>query len=218
MGDNPLYSIDDLSLLVTSSVTGSSSFEKKEEPRAGARARFSSLDERGLLEDTAPPIIGKKSSAVGLEVLAKYWGVELESMRRFQTWPQKQSVESGLQYSEKALSYIKDHTRMVQQFVFGLIYNACRLQKEHGGVDVSLDTIIGKRIYFQDLATSTYDWVIPDAAIDLAFWRKTWKDGHVHDPKIVFAETSIFLELDRGTYSIPRLEERAQKYGRTGAA
>ena len=159
-------------------------------------------------------MLGKKLSALGLEVMAKYWGVEQESMRRFHAWPQKMAGKAGLIYSERALTYIKDHTKLVQQFVFGLIDNAYRLQEEHGGVDVYLETIIGKRVYFRDLSTGLHDWVIPDAAVDLAFWRKTWRDGCVYDPKIIFSEARLFIEMDRATYPITRLIKRSQKYGR----
>ncbi len=214
VGDNPLYSTDDLSLLVSSSITGDYAYERLLKAKSKAKARYLSLDEQGLLETAAPPMLGKKLSALGLEVLAKYWGVEQESMRRFHAWPQKKAGKAGLIYSERALTYIKDHTRLVQQFVFGLIDNAWRLQEEHGGVDVYLETIIGKRVYFRDLATGLHDWVIPDAAIDLAYWRKTWRDGHVHDPKIIFSEARLFLEMDRATYPITRLTARIQKYGR----
>jgi hypothetical protein len=134
-------------------------------------------------------------------------------MRRFHAWPQKHSEKNGLVYSERALTYIKDHTRLVQQFMFGLIDNAWRLQEEHGGVDVYLETIIGKRIYYKDLASGTFDWVIPDAAIDIAFWRKTWRDGYIHDPRIVFSEASLLLELDRATNPITRIPGRIKKYG-----
>ncbi|MCK4490358.1 MAG: replication-relaxation family protein, partial [Anaerolineales bacterium] len=213
-GDNPLYSIDDLSMLVSSSVTGNYAYERLLKAKEKAKDRYLSLGEQGLLERAAPPMLGKKVTALGLEVLAKYWGVEQESMRRFHAWPQKRSRKTGLIYSERALTYIKDHTRLVQQFVFGLIDNAWRLQEEHGGADVYLETIIGKRIYFRDLATGRDSWVIPDAAIDLAFWRKTWRDGHVHDPKIVFSEARLLLEVDRATNPITRLTKRCQKYGR----
>ena len=208
-GDNPLYSIDDLSLLVCSTVTGNGSTSQQSK----AKDRFRFLKEQGLVERAAPPILGVKVSALGLEVLAKYWGVDQESMRRFHAWPQKHSEKTGVIYSERALTHIKDHTCMIQQFVFGLVDNAWRLQEEHGGVDVYLETIIGKRIYFKDLATGTYDWVIPDAAIDIAFWRKTWRDGYVHDPKIVFSEASLLVEMDRATNPITRIPERIKKYG-----
>lgn len=214
VGDNPLYSIDDLSLLVSSSVTGDYAYERLLKAKSKAKDRYLFLAEKGLVENTPPPMLGKKLSALGLEVMAKYWGVEQESMRRFHAWPQKMAGKAGLIYSERALTYIKDHTKLVQQFVFGLIDNAYRLQEEHGGVDVYLETIIGKRVYFRDLATGLHDWVIPDAAVDIAFWRKTWRDGHVHDPKIIFSEARLFIEMDRATYPITRLTKRSKKYGR----
>jgi hypothetical protein len=95
-----------------------------------------------------------------------------------------------------------------------LFDNARRLQKPYGGVDISLDTIIGKRIYFEDLVTRELDWLIPDAAIGLSFWRRTWRDGQVHDPKIVFSTSRLLVEFDRATNPITRLFERIKKYGR----
>jgi hypothetical protein len=213
VGDNPLFGIDELSTLVTSSITGErpSNLDKA---KVKAARRFESLSDKGLIGKAAPPLLGRKPTALGLEVLAGYWGVDQESMKRFQAWPQKQARKIGITYSESALSYIKDHTLLVQRFVFGLLDNAWRLQEEHGGVDVYLETILGKRIYFKDLATGKIDWTIPDASIELEFWRRTWRDGHVHDPKITFAEARVLLEVDRATNPITRLSKRMKKYGR----
>jgi len=213
VGDNPLFSLDDLSALVASSFTGEPLFAQSTAKEKTAR-RFDSLLESGLIENAAAPLVGIKPSGLGLEVLASYWGVSKESMKRFQAWPQKQARKIGVTYSEGALSYIKDHTLLVQQFVFGLLDNAWRLQEDHGGVDVCVDTIVGKRIYFQDLASGKIDWTIPDALIELGFWRRTWRDGHVHDPKITFSEARVLLEVDRATNPIPRLSKRIKKYGR----
>jgi len=135
-------------------------------------------------------------------------------MLRFHAWPQKNNDAGILEYSENALSFIKVHTREVLHFVFGLIDNAWRLQEEHGGVYVNLDTIVGKPIYFQDLASGKIDWSIPDALIELGFWRRTWRDGHVYDPKITFSEARVLLEVDRATNPIHRLSNRMKKYGR----
>lgn len=210
VGDNPLFDLDGLSILVSSSVTGGDLSEVKNK----ALYRFVSLEKLGLIENADPPMMGKKVSALGLEVLSKYWGVNPDSMRRFHAWPQKITWEGKVAYSEKALSYIKQHTREVQRFVFGLLDNAWRLHQEYGGVDVYLETIIGKRIYFQDLASGEFDWVIPDAAIDLTFWRRIWRDGKIHDPKISFSSAQLLVEIDRATNPITRLAERTQKYGR----
>ncbi len=213
VGDNPFFSLDELSTLVASPVTGMPMFTQSKIKEKAAK-RFKLLSEKGLIESAAAPLAGIKPSALGLEVLAGYWGVSQESMKRFHSWPQKQARKFGTTYSEGALSHIKDHTRQVQQFAFGLIDNAWRLQEEHGGVDVYLDTIVGKPIYFQDLASGKIDWSIPDASIELGFWRRTWRDGHVHDPKITFSEARVLLEVDRATNPIPRLSNRMKKYGR----
>ncbi len=210
VGDNPLFDIDGLATLVSSSVTGIDLAKVKEK----ARQRFVCLEELGQIENTAPPLIGKKVSSLGMSVLSKYWGLSPDNMRRFHAWPQKKNDAGILEYSENALSFIKVHTREVQHFVFGLLDNAWRLHQDYGGVDVYLETIIGKRIYFQDLSSGEFDWVIPDAAIDLSFWRRTWRDGHVHDPKIVFSSAQLFVEIDRATNPITRLAARIKKYGR----
>ena len=214
VGDNPLFSPDDLALLVTSGETGAVTAGEVAQARHRAKARFTSLCGKGLCENAAPPIAGIKVSDLGLEVLAKYWGVSQDSMRRFHAWPQIMEEKAAPAYSEKALNYIKDHTHMVQRFVFGLLDNAWRLHEEHGGVDVSLDTIIGKRIYFQNLSSGEYGWVIPDASIDISFWRKSWIDGRVDNYKNTFANARLLLELDRGTVPPRRLEKRIQQYGR----
>ncbi len=134
-------------------------------------------------------------------------------MRKFHDWPQKNNDTGILEYSENALSFIKVHTREVQHFVFGLLDNAWRLHQDYGGVDVYLETIIGKRINFQDLSSGGFDWVIPDAAIDLSFWRRTWRDDHARDPKVVFSSAQLFVEIDRATNPITRLAAHIKKYG-----
>jgi len=118
-------------------------------------------------------------------------------MRGYQAWPQKHARIMSITSSEKSLTYTKDHTRPVQQFVYGLLDNAWRLQEEHGGVDECLNTIVGKPIYFQDLASGKIDWSIPDALIELGFRRKTWRNGRVHYPKIISSEARVLLEVDR---------------------
>jgi len=214
VGDNPLFSTEELATLVSHSVTGR--WESGASPTSvmkKARQRFTALEEKELIERAAPPLLGKKLSALGMEVLAKYWGVSQEHMRRFHPWPQKRKG-GNVVYSEKALTHIKHHTRGVQRFVFGLLDNAWRLHKPYGGVDVYLETVIGKRIYFKDLSTGGYDFLIPDAVIDLSFWRRAWRDGKVGEDKNYFSGSQLFLEVDRATNPITRLEERIHKYGK----
>ncbi|MFO7944280.1 MAG: hypothetical protein R6U51_08285 [Anaerolineales bacterium] len=81
-------------------------------------------------------------------------------------------------------------------------------------MDVYLETIIGKRIYFKDLSSRAYDFVIPDTATQLSFWRRMWRDGSVHEGLIHFSESEVFLEIDRATNPITRLEDRIKKYGK----
>jgi hypothetical protein len=214
VGDNPHFSVGDLANLLSRSVTGGD--EPKLTPhliKEKAEKRFSILQKKGLIERANAPLLGLKVSALGLEVLAKYWGISQESVRRFHPWPQKRKGGEVI-YSERALNHISQHTQGVQQFVFGLLDNAWRLAQPYGGVDVYLETIIGRRIYFKDLSSGEYDFVIPDAVINLSFWRRTWRDGKVHEDKNYFSESQIFLEIDRATNPITRLEERIQKYGK----
>lgn len=215
VGNNPNFNQEELAYLLTHGSTGALGVDSKEEENQHMVAsRLEKILSLGLIEQAGAPLVGIKVSPSGLEVLAKYWGITQERMRRFHAWPQTR-VEGGvIEYSENALSKIKDHTQDVQRFIFGLFDNARRLEKPYGGVDLFLDTIIGKRIYFEDLATRELNWLIPDAAIRLSFWRRTWRDGQVHQPKLVFSSSRLLLELDRATNPITRLQERIQKYGR----
>jgi len=215
VGDNPNFNLEEIAYLLTYGITGALGVDYKEKENLRmVMNRLEMIVSLGLIEQAKAPLVGIKVSPSGLEVLAKYWGITQERMRRFHAWPQKRSGGGVIEYSENALSIIKDHTQDVQRFIFGLFDNARRLQKPYGGVDISLDTIIGKRIYFEDLATRELDWLIPDAAIGLSFWRRTWRDGQVHDPKIVFSSSRLLIEFDRATNPITRLFERIQKYGR----
>jgi hypothetical protein len=215
VGNNPNFNLDEIAYLLTYGSTGTLGVDNKEkENQHVVVSRLEKLLSLGLIEQARAPLVGIKVSPSGLEVLAKYWGITQERMRRFHAWPQKRSGGGVIEYSENALSHIKDHTQDVQRFIFGLFDNARRLQKPYGGVDISLDTIVGKRIYFEDLATRELRWLIPDAAIVLSFWRRTWRDGQVHEPKIVFSSSRMLVEFDRATNPIDRLYERIKKYGR----
>lgn len=212
VGNNPNFSPEDLAYFLAHGKTGERA--DPDRVRSAAIIRFEKLNSLGLLERAAAPLVGVKMSAAGLEVAAKYWGITQENMRRFHAWPQVKNQAGAVEYSEGALSHIKDHTREVQAFIFGLFEAAWRLQKSYGGVDLHLDTIVGKRIYFEDLSARKLDWVIPDAVVDLSFWRRTWRDGKVHEPKIHFAKYRLLIEADMATNPITRLNDRIHKYGR----
>ena len=203
IGDNPNFTMEDIAYLLSFGNTGNLGLNSTEEHKYQiALSRLKKFQSLGLIEPAMAPLAGIKLSSIGLEVLARYWGISQERMRRYQAWPQKRSRGGAIVYSETGLSNIKDHTQDVQRFIFGLIDNARRLQKPYGGVDIFLDTIIGKRIYFEDLATRDLKWLIPDAVVDIAFWRRTWRDGQVHEPKIVFSNARLLVEFDRATNPI----------------
>ena len=210
IGDNPLFDLDGLSILVSSSITGIDFHEVKR----AALNRLGRLDDLGLIESAAPPLPYTKLSSQGLQVLSKYWGISPHLLIKYHSWPQKISSAGKHIYSEAALSRIKVHTREMQSFVFGLLDNAWRLHEKHGGVDVCLETIIGGRLQYKDLASGKYAWVIPDAVIEMTFWRKIWRNGHVHDKKNEFSQSQVFLEIDRATNPITRLPDRIKHYGR----
>ena len=212
VGDNPVLSVEDLAYFLSHEKTGCRSDPNR--LRTAALDRFQKLRSLGLIEQAAAPLVGQKVSSLGLEVIARYWGISQENLRRFHPWPQVVNQQGALEYSENALSYIGDHTRTVQAFLFGLFDAAWRLQKPYGGVDLHVDTIVSKRIYFEDLSTRKLDLVIPDAVVDLSFWRRTWRDGQIHDPKFAFANHRLLIEIDRATNPLTRLQDRIQKYGR----
>ncbi len=212
VGDNPSFSLEDLAYFLSHEKTGCRTDHDR--IHSAALERFGALSSLDLIEPADAPLVGQKVSSLGLEVIARYWGISQDHLRRFHPWPQVINQQGRVEYSENALSHIQDHTQSVQAFLFGLFDAAWRLQKPYGGVDLHLDTIVGKRIYFEDLATRKLDWVIPDAVVDLSFWRRTWRDGQVHEPKIYFANHRLLIEVDRATNPITRLQDRIQKYGR----
>lgn len=215
LGDNPLFSIPELSYLISHAATGTGITESRQNKALQkAMQRYLKLENLGLIKKAANSPHQTKVSKVGLEVLANYWGTSQEQLRRFQSWPQKKDSDGDLFYSENALLMIEEHTREVQRFVLGLVDNAARLARPYGGVDVFVDTIVGKRIYFQDLATRQVHWVVPDAVIVLSYWRRTWRDGLVQGPKILQATREVLLEFDRDTGSIPKSREKIVMYGR----
>jgi len=215
VGDNPNFALEEIAYLLAHGTTGAMGLENTAEDTCRMiNHRLEKILSLGLIEEARAPLAGIKLSPSGLEVLSRYWGISQERMRRFHAWPQKRARDGAIEYSDSALSRIKDHTREVQYFIFGLYDNARRLQKPYGGVDLSLDTIIGKRICFEDLSTREKGWLIPDAVVDIAFWRRTWRDGQVHEPKIVFSTNRLLVEFDRATNPITRLHDRVKKYGR----
>lgn len=214
VGNNPVFSAADIALLLSSSTTGSPSLADRENVMDTVSERLSFLEKKGLIEYASPPSPGIKLASRGLEVLAKYWGVQRESLRRFHAWPQKKIKDGDTTYSEKPLSFIKDHTLLVQRFAFGLIDSSLRIQQEHGGADVFLEAIVGKRISYKDLSSGEYAWVIPDAVINISFWYKVWQNGHVYEPKNIYSSSNLLVEIDRSSIPYSRLSTRCEKYGR----
>ncbi len=214
VGNNPVFSAADISFLLSSSTTGSPRLADRGSVMDNVSERLSRLEKLGLIENASIPSPGIKLSARGLEVLAKYWGVHRESLRRFHAWPQKKSKDGDTAYSEKPLSFIKDHTRLIQRFALGLIDSSWRVQQEHGGVDVFLEAIVGKRITYKDLSSGEYAWVIPDVVMSISFWYKVWQNGHVYEPKNIYSSYDLLVEIDRSSIPYSKLSTRCEKYGR----
>jgi hypothetical protein len=209
VGNNPLLAKDEIAFLVASS--GHESFE-------ALLQRIRLLEQMELIEEVYLPGAKDRKSRVvlssrGLKLLQAYWGVEPEDMRRFHPWPQKREGKTRqVRYSVKGLKRINEHTREVREFSLALIDGAKRVSFDHGGVDVSLDTMIGSRLLYRENAQSA-NWVVPDAVLSASFWTRTWADGQIDRRKHVPATYLLFLELDRATNPITRLADRIRKYG-----
>jgi len=205
VGNNPTFDASDLAYLLTL---------RDEESRLD-RAKFSEivryLVDKKLVEDAPPPLFGVRVSSLGLGVLARYWGCDQETLRRFHPWPQVKEKGEYV-YSVKPLTKIKEHTRVVQRFVLGLADSAQRLNTSRGGVDIKLDTIIGMRLTF--IEEGSPSWVIPDGYIHLVYWKRSWVDGRVVDNKRTVGLFTILLEVDQATNPLTRLPERIEKYRR----
>ena len=214
VGNNPIFLASDIAFLLSSSATGSPALADRGKILNIVSGRLDFLEEKGLIESAPSPPPGIKLSPKGLEVLAKYWGVDRESLRRFHAWPQKKSKDGDTAYSEKPLSFIKDHTRLIQRFALGLVDSSLRVHQEHGGADVFLEAIVGKRISYKDLSSGEFAWVIPDAAMNISFWYKVWQNGYVYEPKIIYSSSDLLVEIDRSSIPYSRLSTRCEKYGR----
>ncbi len=214
VGNNPIFLASDIAFLLSSSATGSPALADRGKILNSVSGRLAFLEKKGLIESAPSPPQGIKLSSKGLEVLSKYWGVDRESLRRFHAWPQKKTKDGDTTFSEKPLSFIKSHTQLVQLFALGLVDSSLRVLQEHGGADVFLEAIVGKRISYKDLSSGEFAWVIPDAAINISFWYKVWQNGHVYEPKIIYSSSDLLVEIDRSSIPYSRLSTRCEKYGR----
>ena len=207
IGNNPLLTREELAFLLAGRVADY-------EP---ARARINRLLDMQLL--SAAGRDGQARLALtrtALELLALYWGAAPHHLARFLPWPQR--VRGGrASYALERLEAIQAHTRLVRQFALALKDGSRRLSNAAGGLDVELITMVGSRVVYREAERQGFDWVAPDAALRVAFW-KTVRGEDGRERRAAAQSFTVFLEVDRATNSIPRLARRLDNYARVWAS
>lgn len=183
--------------------------------------RIGALEAAGLLATARSPIArdraeGRKVvTSLGLEMLAAHWGTSGYSMMRMHPWPQV--AEGKALRRTYALGWagpLAEHYRMVRQFALALVHGARGVSNNLGQVQAKAVTTIGSRLLYRDrsrIAENQTGAVKPDGVVWVKVEQRGWLDGDASAAKTL-CENTLWLEVDRGTVSRPRLAAKLDGY------
>lgn len=157
----------------------------------------------------------------GLEMLAGYLGIDPEDMRRFQPWPQKiekrkdsQAHKEHLAYSDRWVSRLSAHQSLCRTFCLSLLFGGRSVANGLGWPIIDVVTTIASRLLYQQLAYTgekTVEWVIPDGLVNATIWGRPADAGPQGVAKLL-VRRALYLEIDRATNPIGRLDDRLDRY------
>lgn len=150
----------------------------------------------------------------GLLMYAMYLGVEKDDMLRFQPWPQKLNEKNDhLEYSKQWLKRLDDHQSLGRQFALALTFGARTIGNALGWPVIDPATTIASRLVYQYTDTwhdNKREWVTPDGLIYASIYRGSTEKG----PAVELISRALFVEIDRATNPITRLDRRMDRYAR----
>ena len=185
--------------------------------------RLDALEKEGLLETAKSPVARdrlenrKVLTSLALEMLAAHWGTTATNMMRMHPWPQVVDRKSKRpKYGLAWLRTFGEHYAMVRKFALALIYGGRGVTNQIGEVDTRIVTTIGSRLLYRDRRKRGADKqkgvVKPDGLIWVRINQRGWMDGGASGAKPV-CENTLWLEADRGTIPLTRLEGKLEGYG-----
>jgi len=186
-------------------------------------ARLEALEGQGLLETADSPRARdrleerKVLSSLALEMLAAYWGTSISSMMRMHPWPQVvDRVSRRPKYGLAWLRMFGDHYALVRKFALALVYGGRGVSNAIGEVQTRVVTTIGSRLLYRDHRRRGQEKqtgvVKPDGLVWVRINQRGWMDGAASASKPV-CEHTLWLEVDRGTIPLKRLESKLDGYG-----
>lgn len=148
----------------------------------------------------------------GIDLLAGHWGVSLSDFKQFQPWPQSLGRRDQLRYSTGWLSKMYRHQSLCRQFSLSLVLGGRSISNVLGRARVEIVSMIGSRLLFVDSSDNEkIRWVIPDGYAKVNIERAPWNDGAGGKFRSV-AQHAVFIEIDRATNPLERLDDRLDRY------
>jgi hypothetical protein len=140
-------------------------------------------------------------SPSGLRMIAGFWGSDPEGLSRRHPWPLRFERRNRRWAYSKGAARFGLHDTLVRRFMLALVEGARRVSSPSLGLEVVPTTILGSRIRYGE-GRGKASSVLADARASLRVVRG----------RLVQRECELLMEMDRGTYSFAKLEERLAKY------
>lgn len=212
VGNTPLMTIYELAYLQTDSAR----------TMKGLIERLKALQKDGLIETAYSPIPQdqledrKVLSTLGLEMLAAHWGTTISNMVSMHPWPQVVDRKTKRPaYGLRWLEMFGKHHRHVRRFSLALVHGSRCVSNNMGEIHVKMVTTIGSRLLYRDKRRRFQEKqtgvVKPDGLAWVSIDQRGWIDGRISAPKPV-QQNTLWLEVDRGTMTPKRLEEKLDGY------
>lgn len=187
--------------------------------------RIKNLEQHGLIAVAKSPIARdqldhrKVLTSLGLELLAAYWNTTSTNMKLWQPWPQgKNGKDNRPIYKLAWLRMFGEHYRLVRQFCLSLVFGSRCVSNPICDVDARVTTTIGSRLLYRDQIRtnggSRTGIVLPDGLIKVIISQRGWVDGVAAAESRPVLDNAIWLEVDRGTIPLTRLETKLDGYAK----
>lgn len=217
-GSNPFMSAWDLAYVVTLRLVPPSNRDHRylTEKYEVVKRKVKHLIDNNILESISDSksTIRLVPSWQGLLTYAMYLGVEKDDMLRFQPWPQKVNQKNDhLEYSKQWYKRLDDHQSLGRQFALAMTFGARTIGNALGWPVIDPATTIASRLVYQytdSWAESKREWVTPDGLIYASICRGSTAKG----PAVELISRALFVEIDRATNAITRLDRRMDRYVR----
>ena len=215
IGNNPFLDEWELSYLIALKQEGDNLVHQRlVEKMDIARKAISWFKENHLIENprlkhSAERIIPTWRS---LELMAEYWGVNVKDLKKFQRWPQKTDKRRDQnKYSSAWYQKFHDHQELCREFCLALSFGGRSVANAYGHVNVNVITTIASKITYRSKnKEGKFEnvLVVPDGLVEIGVFKS---GENINIPKAISWNT-LYVEIDRATNSIQKLDERLDRY------